>query len=88
MRSVGGTWHPSGTCRMGAANDPLAVTDSRGAVYGVEGLHVCDASLMPSIPCANTNVPTIMIAERVADALRGSMHAAPESAARAPDYAP
>lgn len=69
-RSVGGTWHPSGTCRMGAADDPLAVTDSRGGVYGVEGLHVCDASLMPSIPCANTNVPTVMMAERVADALR------------------
>ncbi len=74
-RSVGGTWHPSGTCRMGAAGDPLAVTDSRGAVYGVEGLHVCDASLMPSIPCANTNVPTIMIAERIADLLRGVQRA-------------
>jgi 5-(hydroxymethyl)furfural/furfural oxidase len=70
-RSVGGTWHPSGTCRMGAAADPLAVTDPRGAVRGVEGLYVCDASLMPSIPCANTNVPTIMIAERIADLLRG-----------------
>jgi 5-(hydroxymethyl)furfural/furfural oxidase len=69
-RSVGGTWHPSGTCKMGAADDPLAVTDARGAVYGVEGLHVCDASLMPSIPCANTNVPTIMLAERIADLLR------------------
>jgi 5-(hydroxymethyl)furfural/furfural oxidase len=56
---------------MGAADDPLAVTDARGAVYGVEHLHVCDASLMPSIPCANTNVPTIMIAERIADLLRG-----------------
>jgi 5-(hydroxymethyl)furfural/furfural oxidase len=70
-RSVGGTWHPSGTCRMGTAADPLAVTDPRGAVRGVEGLYVCDASLMPSIPCANTNVPTIMIAERIADLLRG-----------------
>ncbi|GGC70901.1 GMC family oxidoreductase [Paraburkholderia caffeinilytica] len=70
-RSVGGTWHPSGTCRMGVADDPLAVCDARGAVYGVSGLYVCDASLMPSIPCANTNVPTIMIAERIADMLRG-----------------
>ncbi|MDR5753817.1 MULTISPECIES: GMC family oxidoreductase N-terminal domain-containing protein [unclassified Caballeronia] len=70
-RSVGGTWHPSGTCRMGAADDPLAVCDARGAVLGVDGLYVCDASLMPSIPCANTNVPTIMIAERIADMLRG-----------------
>jgi 5-(hydroxymethyl)furfural/furfural oxidase len=70
-RFVGGTWHPSGTCRMGAASDALAVTDACGAVYGAEALHVCDASLMPSIPCANTNVPTIMIAERIADLLRG-----------------
>lgn len=70
-RSVGGTWHASGTCRMGAADDPLAVCDARGAVLGVDGLYVCDASLMPSIPCANTNVPTIMIAERIADMLRG-----------------
>jgi 5-(hydroxymethyl)furfural/furfural oxidase len=70
-RSVGGTWHPSGTCRMGVADDPLAVCDARGAVYGVDGLYVCDASLMPSIPCANTNIPTIMIAERIADMLRG-----------------
>ncbi|CUX70314.1 MULTISPECIES: GMC family oxidoreductase [Agrobacterium] len=66
-RHVGGTWHPSGTCRMGSADDPTAVTSSTGRVHGVEGLRVCDASLMPSIPCANTNIPTIMIAERVAD---------------------
>lgn len=71
VRSVGGTWHPSGTCRMGSTVDPLAVTAPDGAVHGVDGLYVCDASLMPSIPCANTNVPTIMIAERIADMLRG-----------------
>jgi 5-(hydroxymethyl)furfural/furfural oxidase len=76
-RSVGGTWHPSGTCKMGAADDPLAVTDARGAVYGVERLHVCDASLMPSIPCANTNIPTIMLAERIADLLRGEARQSP-----------
>lgn len=69
-RSVGGTWHPSGTCRMGALSNPDAVTDSRGLVYGVENLRVCDASLMPSIPCANTNIPTIMIAERIAEMIR------------------
>jgi 5-(hydroxymethyl)furfural/furfural oxidase len=69
-RSVGGTWHPVGTCRMGAADDPLAVCDSHGAVYGVEGLNVCDASLMPTIPCANTNLPTVMVAERIGDLLR------------------
>ncbi|MCM2505797.1 GMC family oxidoreductase N-terminal domain-containing protein [Aureimonas altamirensis] len=68
--SVGGTWHPSGTCRMGRAEDRLAVTDHAGRVHGVERLRVCDASLMPTIPCANTNVPTIMIAERIADLMR------------------
>ena len=70
-RNVGGTWHPSGTCRMGAGTDPLAVTDGTGLVHGTLGLRVCDASLMPSIPCANTNAPTVMVAERIADAMRG-----------------
>lgn len=69
-RSVGGTWHASGTCRMGAPDDPLTVTDATGAVRNVAGLRVCDASLMPSIPCANTNIPTIMIAERIADLIK------------------
>ncbi|WP_321813960.1 MULTISPECIES: GMC family oxidoreductase [unclassified Paraburkholderia] len=69
-QSVGGTWHPSGTCKMGAHSDPLAVTGTNGAVHDVDGLSVCDASVMPSIPCANTNVPTIMIAERIADMLK------------------
>jgi len=69
-RSAGCTWHPSGTCRMGSTNDPQAVTDASGSVRNVEGLRVCDASLMPSIPCANTNIPTIMIAERIADMIR------------------
>lgn len=68
--NVGGTWHPSGTCRMGRADDPQAVTLNDGQVVGVTGLRVCDASLMPAIPCANTNVPTIMIAERIADLIK------------------
>lgn len=68
--NVGGTWHPSGTCRMGREDDPQAVTLSDGRVIGVTGLRVCDASLMPAIPCANTNVPTIMIAERIADLIK------------------
>ncbi len=67
---VGGTWHPSGTCRMGAADDPMSVCDGTGRVHGVEGLRVCDASLMPTIPRANTNIPTVMVAERVADSIR------------------
>ncbi|MBS7538599.1 GMC family oxidoreductase [Ancylobacter lacus] len=65
-RNVGGTWHPSGTCRMGRQGDPAAVTTPTGKVIGVEGLRVADASLMPAIPRANTNMPTIMIAERIA----------------------
>jgi 5-(hydroxymethyl)furfural/furfural oxidase len=69
-KNVGGTWHPSGTCRMGRSDDPAAVTLSDGRVIGVGNLRVCDASLMPSIPCANTNVPTIMIAERIADLIK------------------
>lgn len=68
--NVGGTWHPSGTCRMGREDDPQAVTLADGRVIGVRGLRVCDASLMPAIPCANTNVPTIMIAERIADMIK------------------
>lgn len=71
---VGGTWHPSGTCRMGAADDSLSVTDASGKVHGIDGLRVCDASLMPAIPCANTNMPTIMIAEKIADMIKSKIH--------------
>ncbi|BAQ50088.1 GMC family oxidoreductase [Methylobacterium aquaticum] len=67
---VGGTWHPSGTCRMGAADDPLSVCDGRARVRGIDALSVCDASLMPTIPRANTNIPTVMMAERIADLIR------------------
>ena len=67
--AVTGVWHPSGTCRMGRADDPLAVTDSTGAVHGVAGVRVCDASLFPVIPRANTNLPVVMLAERIADAI-------------------
>ncbi|TBU99218.1 GMC family oxidoreductase [Stutzerimonas kirkiae] len=66
---VGGVWHPSGTCRIGRADDPLAVVDPAGRVYGVEGLRVADASIMPVIPTANTNLPTLMLAEKIADAI-------------------
>ncbi len=69
-QTVGGVWHPSGTCRMGSAHDRMAVTNGSGKVRGIEGLHVCDASLMPTIPCANTNLPTIMMAEKIADSMK------------------
>jgi 5-(hydroxymethyl)furfural/furfural oxidase len=61
-----GVWHASGTCRMGRTDDRRAVTDAEGRVYGVAGLRVCDASLFPTIPCANLNLPVIMVAERIA----------------------
>ena len=64
-----GVWHASCTCRMGAANDPMAVTDTAGRVRGVGGLRVVDASLFPAVPCANTNFPTLMSAEKIADAV-------------------
>jgi 5-(hydroxymethyl)furfural/furfural oxidase len=66
---VTGCWHPSGTCRMGRKDDPMAVVDNQGCVYGVEGLRVCDASIFPCVPRANTNIPTIMCAEKIADAI-------------------
>lgn len=69
-RHVGGVWHPSGTCRMGRVDDPMAVTDPAGRLIGIDGLRVCDASLMPAIPCANLNVPVLMMAEKIADAIR------------------
>jgi len=68
--AVGGVWHASGTCKMGAKGDPSAVTDETGLVYGVGGLRICDASLMPTIPRANTNTPVIMMAERIADQVK------------------
>ena len=64
---VHGVWHASGTCRMGAASDPEAVVDPHGRVIGVQGLRVVDASVMPWIPRANTNLPTMMIAEKMSD---------------------
>lgn len=64
-----GTWHASCSCRMGADGDPMAVTDSQGRVRGVEGLRVVDASIFPLVPCANTNFPTLMTAEKIADAI-------------------
>jgi len=64
-----GVWHASCTCRMGADTDPMAVTDPAGRVRGVEGLRVVDASVFPAVPCANTNFPVLMTAEKMADAI-------------------
>jgi len=64
-----GVWHASCSCRMGRADDPMAVVDTQGRVKGVQGLRVVDASIFPIVPCANTNFPTLMTAEKIADAI-------------------
>jgi 5-(hydroxymethyl)furfural/furfural oxidase len=65
-----GSWHASCTCRIGRADDPKAVVDPSCSVIGVDGLSVVDASIMPSVVSANTNLSTIMLAEKAADAIR------------------
>jgi len=71
MEGVITGYHPGGTCRMGNPADPITVTDARGRVKGVANLYVADASIMPELPRTNINLPTIMIAERVAELLKG-----------------
>jgi choline dehydrogenase len=69
-RNLGTTiFHPVGTCRMGPSS-ALSVVDDRLRVYGVRGLRVIDASIMPEITAGNTNAPTVMIAEQGADFIR------------------
>ncbi|ODT82484.1 MAG: glucose dehydrogenase [Pelagibacterium sp. SCN 64-44] len=68
-RQAVGVWHASCSCRMGAETDPMAVVTNRAAVIGIEGLRVIDASIFPTIPGGNTNLPTIMAAERLCDML-------------------
>ena len=64
-----GVWHASCTCRMGADDDPMAVTSNTGRVRDIAGLRVVDASIFPVVPRANTNFPTLMTAEKIADAI-------------------
>ncbi len=73
--------HPSCTCKIGDANDPLAVVDPELKVIGVEGLRVIDSSVMPSITTGNLNAPTIMIGEKGADLVLGKPPLAPSNAA-------
>jgi choline dehydrogenase len=68
---VESAFHPSCTCKMGNRADPMAVVDNEARVIGVEGLRVVDSSIMPSITTGNLNAPTIMLAEKAADHIRG-----------------
>ena len=80
---VESAYHPSCSCKMGSAQDPLAVVAPDTRVHGLEGLRVVDSSIMPSITTGNLNAPTIMLAEKAADHILGRSLAAP---AHAPYY--
>jgi choline dehydrogenase-like flavoprotein len=69
MRMAKTDHHPVGTCRMG--RDGMAVVDPELKVHGIEGLRVCDASVMPTVPYSNTNAPAIMVGEKASDLVRG-----------------
>jgi 5-(hydroxymethyl)furfural/furfural oxidase len=74
--NVGGMFHVVGTCRIGPATDRASVVDLTGRVHGFAGLRVVDASIMPTLPRGNTNLPTIMLAEKVADAIKSEWRVA------------
>ena len=67
LREVTTGQHLTGTCKIGPSSDPMAVVNQYGSVHGIEGLSIADASVMPNVVRANTNVTTMMIGERVAD---------------------
>jgi choline dehydrogenase len=63
-KTVRTDWHPVGTCRMGRSDDPMSVVSATLEVFGVQGVRVIDASVMPNIVSANTNAPTMALADR------------------------
>lgn len=69
---VESAYHPSCSCKMGGADDPMAVVDPETRVYGLERLRIVDSSIMPSITTGNLNAPTIMLAEKAADHILGN----------------
>ncbi len=77
---VESAYHPSCSCRMGRASDPLAVVDAQARVIGTHALRVVDSSIMPSITTGNLNAPTIMLAEKAADHIRGRALLSPSAA--------
>lgn len=77
-QNVESAYHPSCSCKMGT--DKLSVVDAQTKVHGLSGLRVVDSSIFPSIPNGNLNAPTIMVAERAADIIRGREMLPPSSA--------
>ncbi|WP_149140853.1 choline dehydrogenase [Gemmobacter caeruleus] len=76
---VESAYHPCGTCRMGAASDPMAVVDPEARVIGVEGLRLADSSVFPRVTNGNLNGPSIMTGEKAADHILGRTPLAPSN---------
>jgi choline dehydrogenase len=72
-------YHPTGTCKMGARDDPMAVVDHETRVIGIENLRVADSSIMPQVTNGNLNAPTLMIGEKASDMILGRDALAPSN---------